>query len=179
MPQAPPVANPYGSYVSAPQPPQPAYQDVAASHPDAASYGGGYTNGQQADGSWYGGAANGYLPSPGYAEGDPAVSGYTGGDPAVSGYTGGDPAVSGYPANGYNGAVAAGHGYGAVDYQDVSYQDVSYQGAGYQAAPPAPNGYGPQGHFAGQFDQRGYSASDPAYGQDGYQGYPGYGASGR
>lgn len=119
-----PVANPYGSYVSAPQP---GYGDVAASPLDAGSYGGDYPAGQLADGSWYG---------PG-------------------------------------GASASGNGY-AADYQSVSYPSSAYQGG--QAGP---GGHGPQGHVAGQYEQRAYGTPDVAYGQDGYQGYPGYGAGNR
>ncbi len=155
-----PVANPYGSYVSAPQP---VYQDVAASHPDSSFYGGGYANGQQANGqyanggqhangqqadsSWYSGAASGYLPAD-YGRDDHAGDGDNG--------------------DGYNG-----NGYPAVDYQNAGYQGAAYQ------APAGPGGYGPQGQLAGQYDPRGYSAPDLAYGQDGYQGYPNYGAGGR
>jgi hypothetical protein len=140
-----PVANPYGSYVSAPQP---TYQGIAASAPDAPSYGGGYSSAHQADGSWYGGAPNGYLPAAGYPGAD---------------HPGNDHVANGHNGNGHNG------------YLPADYPSVSYQGAGYQAAPAAPTGYEPQG----QFDQRGYSSPDLAYGQDGYQGYTGYGPGGR
>jgi hypothetical protein len=158
-PASPTVANPYGSYVSAPQP---VYQDLGQSHPDAASYGPGYPSTQQADGSWYAGAATGYLP-PGYASSE-----YPSGDRNGNG--------NGYADNGSN--SAGGHGYAAVDYPNDGYQ-------GYQpspvapVAPVAPGGYGPQGQYAPQYDQRGYSAPDVAYGQDGYQGYPGYGTGTR
>jgi len=169
-PTSPPVANPYGSYVSAPQP---VYQDLGQSHPDAAGYGSGYPSGQQADGSWYAGAATGYLPA-GYAGGD-----YASGDHGGNG--------NGYAANGYaansNGNPGNGNGYAANDgaggtgYAAVDYPNVGYQG--YQPSPVAPGGYGPQGQYAAQYDQGGYNAPDVAYGQDGYQGYPGYGTGTR
>jgi hypothetical protein len=151
----PPVANPYGSYVSAPLP---AYQDLGQTQPEAASYGSGYPSTQQADGSWYPAAATGYLPS-GYTDGDYTSNEYNRAD-------GGN----GYADNGGNPAV--GHGYAAVDYPNAGYQ-------GYQPSPVAPGAYGPQGQYAPQYDQRGYSAPDAAYGQDGYQGYPGYGTGTR
>jgi hypothetical protein len=150
------VANPYGSYVSASQP---AYQDVAASHQDVPTYGGGYLSGQRADGSWYGSAASGYLPTPGYAAGDHAGNGNGG---------------NGYDARDQHHAPPAGNGYGAVDYQNLTYQGVDYQ-----PAPAVPGSYAPQNQQAGQYDQLGYGVPDLAYGQDGYQGYPGYGAGGR
>ncbi len=140
-----PVANPYGSYVSAPQPP---YQDVAAAHPDPASYGNGYTGGWQADGTWYAGAASGDA-----GHGD-----------AATGYL---------PAPAYNGTDQVGNGYAPVDYNTVSYQGAAYQ-AGPAATGPAGN-YVPQGNFAGQYDQRSYGSPDLGYGQDGYQAHPGYG----
>jgi len=125
-----PVANPYGSFVNAPQP---GYSEAGTPPLDAAAYGSGYAAGRQAVAgvNWYantpdgGLAANGYLPSP----------------------------VSG------NG---------------TSYETPLYQG-GHSAQA---GGDGP-GHLAGQYDQRGYGATEPSYGQDGYQGYPGYGGSGR
>ena len=157
-PASPPVANPYGSYVSAPQP---VYQDLGQSHPDAASYGSSYPSSQQADGNWHAGAATGYLP-PGYTGGD-----YASGDHGGNGYSNGH-AANGYAAN----DGAGGNGYAAVDYPNVGYQ-------GYQPSPVAPGGYGPQGQYAAQYDQAGYSAPDVAYGQDGYQGYPGYGTGTR
>jgi hypothetical protein len=140
-----PVANPYGSYVSTPQP---AYQDVAAAQPDTSAYG-GYAGMQQADGTWYGGAANGTP-----ASGDVA-----------SGYL---------PSPSYDETDQAGNGYAEVDYRGIS-----YQGAAYQAGPSAPGGYGPQGNLGGQYDQSNYGSPELAYGQEGYQGYPGYGPAGR
>jgi hypothetical protein len=156
-PPSQPVANPYGSYVSAPQP---VYQTPAQSQPDAASYGSGYPSSQPADGSWYGAAPTGYLP-PGYTGGDYSSEGYVGGDHNGNG--------NGYADSGTNGA--GGNGY-AVDYPNAGYQ-------GYQPSPVAPGGYGPQGQYPAQYDQGGYSAPDAAYGQDGYQGYPGYGTGTR
>jgi len=161
--QLPPVANPYGSYVSAPQP---AYQDAAAARQDVPSYGGGYSNGQQADGSWYGSDASGYVPTPGYTGGDqaPNGNGYNGNGYNGNGY--------GYNGNDQNGALP-----GASDYGPVDYQNLTYQSADYQPAPPVPGGYGQQNHY--QYEQRGYGVPDLAYGQDGYQGYTGYGTGGR
>jgi len=149
-----PVANPYGSYVSASRP---AYQDMAVSRGDLPAYG-GYGNGQQPDAAWYGDAATGYLPGDGYAGNG-----------------------NGHNGNGHNGsgyAVPDQHdgqgGYGAADYQDFPYQRADY--------PPAPsvnNGYANQHQQAGQFDDRGYGAPDPAYGPEGYEGYRGYGPGSR
>lgn len=145
-----PVANPYGSYVSAPQP---AYQDVAAAQPDAAAYGHGYSGNWQADGSWCAGAgSNG--------------SGTGNGD-AASGYL---------PAPAYNGSDHAGNGYPPVDYNSVTYQGAAYQAG--PATAGAPGSYVPQGNIGGQYDQRGYGSPDLAYGQDGYQAHPGYGPGG-
>jgi hypothetical protein len=160
-PQSPPVANPYGSYVSAPQP---GYQDMAAAHQEVPSYGTGY--GQQPDGGWHGNSASGYLPAAGYTAGDYLTKGHPGN--GGNGSNG-----SGYAIGGQQDAAPGGNGYGPVDYQSVTYQGVDYQ-----PAPPVPGGYPPPNQHPGQYDQRGYS-TDLAYGQDGYQGYPGYGAGGR
>jgi hypothetical protein len=158
-PQSSPVANPYGSYVSAPQP---VYQDVAAAHQDVPSYGGGY--GQEADAGWHGSAASGYLPASGYSSGEYLANGHSGNGRNGNGYTGGD----------QPGALPGGNGYGPVDYQSLP-----YPGLDYQPAPPVPGGYAPQNQHPVQYDERGYGAPDLAYGQDGYQGYPGYRAGGR
>ena len=139
---AAPAANPYGSYVSAPQP---SYPEPASAPRDAAAYGTGYAAGQQAvaAANWYGGspdggqATNGYLPAPG-------------------------------------GGNGAGNGYSPADY-GVGYQTPGYQGG--QPALPA-GGYGQPGH-PGPYDQRGYQRPDAAYGQDGYEAYPGYGGAAR
>jgi hypothetical protein len=132
-----PVANPYGSYVNAPQPG--GYSGAgspsqpATPHLDPAAYGSGYAAGQQAVAgvNWYAStpdasqAAVGYLPAPGTGNG-------------------------------------------------VSYESPTYHGS---HSAPAP-GQGP-GYPPGQYDQRGYGAPELTYGQDGYQGYTGYGGSGR
>jgi len=165
------VANPYGSYVSASPP---AYQDVAASHQNVPTYGGGYISGQRADGSWYGSAASGYLPTPGYAAGDHAGNGHAGNGHAGNGHAGNGHSGNGYDVRDQRHAPSAGNGYGAVDYQNLTYEGVDYQ-----PAPGVPGGYAPQNQQAGQYDQLGYGVPDLAYGQDGYQGYPGYGAGGR
>jgi hypothetical protein len=153
MMQSPaPVANPYGSYVSAPQP---TYQDVAAAQPDAVAYGNGYSGSWQADGSWYAGAGHG------------AASNGAGNGDAATGYL---------PAPAYNGTDHLGNGYPPADY------GVTYQGAAYQAGPAAtgaPGSYAPLGNFGPQYDQRGYGSPDLPYGPDGYQAHPGYGPGGR
>ncbi len=83
---------------------------------------------------------------------------------------------AGYPANGQHGNGHAANGNGA---NGNGYADVDYQNAAFQNGSAAQNAYGPQGHLPGQYDQRGYSTPDPGPVQDGYQGYPGYGAGGR
>ncbi len=163
-PQLPPVANPYGSYVSAPQP---GYQGGGTVHQDVPSYGGGY--GQQADGSWHGTAASGYLPTAGYPTGSHNGNGHNG-----NGHNGNGNGHHGYaPVGDQQAAVSGGNGYNGIDYQNLNYQGSDYPPA------PVPDGYAPQNQQAGQYDQRGYGAPEPVYGQDGYQGYPGYGTGGR
>jgi hypothetical protein len=146
QPQAPsssPVANPYGSYVSTPQP---TYQNGAP------------------DGSWYGGgAATGYLPADGYT-----ADGHNGNGHNGNGHNGNG---HGYPARDQHDAPG---GYGAVDYQNLNYQDAAYQ-----QGQPVTGGYPQPNQHAGQFSEPGYGEPDLAYGQDGYQGYPGYGPAGR
>jgi hypothetical protein len=148
---ATPAANPYGSYVS---PPQPGYPAPASAHLDPAAYGSGYAAGQQAvaAANWYGGstdgsqAIDGYLPAPRHDNG--SGNGYS---PADYGsgyqppYQGGQPAL---PAGGY-------------------------------AQPALPAGGYAQPAHPGQYDQRGYSGPDSGYGQDGYEAYPGYGSAAR
>jgi hypothetical protein len=147
-----PVANPYGSYVSAPQP---AFQQSAPARPEASAHG-GYGSGQQPDGSWYGGAATGYLPTNGYT---------------AVGHNGNGSNGNGHAARDQHDAQG---GYGAFDYQNLSYQDADYQ-----HVQPVPGGYPQQNPHAGQFDEHGYGAPDLTYGQDGYHGYPGYGPGSR
>jgi hypothetical protein len=159
--QLPPVANPYGSYVSAPQP---GYQGGAAAHQDVPSYGGGY--GQPADGSWHGAAASGYLPAAGYPTGSYVTNG--------NGHNGNGHNGNRYAGGDQQAAVSGGNGYNGIDYQNLT-----YQGNDYPPGPPIPGGYAPQDQHAGQHDQRGYGAPDLVSGQDGYQGYPGYGPGGR
>jgi len=129
---------------------QPAYQDVAPSLPEAPAYGGSYGNGVQPDGSWYGGANPGYPPTNG------------------NGHNGNG---QGYPARGQHQLQSS---YGAIDYQTPPYQDQEYG-----SAPSAAGGNAAQHPPAGQFDERGYGVPDLAYGQDGYQAYPGYGPRSR
>ena len=154
-PSSPPGANPYGSFVSAPQP---AYQDAAPSRSVPPAYGETYGNGQQPDGSWRPAANVGYLPANGYSTGSHNGNGHNGNGP-------------GYPARDQHDVQG---GYGAFDYQNLSYQDVDYQ-----QAQPAADGYAQRPERAGQFDERSYGVPDLAYGQDGYQSYPGYGSRGR
>jgi hypothetical protein len=154
-PSSSPVANPYGSYVSTPQP----------------------TYGQHADGVPYGAAATGYLPADGYSRGRHNANG--------NGHNGNGHDGNGHDGNGHNGNGHNGNGYpardqhdgqggyGAFDYQSLTYQDVDYQQAQSMA------GYAQQNQHSGQFDERGYGTPDLAYGQDGYQGYSGYGPGGR
>ena len=142
--QAPaPVANPYGSYVSAP----PAYQDVAAVQPDAAVYGNGYNGSWQADGTWYTGAGNtshgngdaatGYLPAPAYNGTDHADNGYPPVDYGVTyqgaAYQAGPGAPGSYVPQSNVGPQYDQRGYGSPD--------LPYGPDGYQAHP----GYGPGG----------------------------------
>jgi hypothetical protein len=132
----------------------------APSRPEVPAYSGAHGNGEQADASWYSGGATGYLPANGFGAGD----------------------HNGYNSNGHNGN---GHAYpardprdsqgsyGAFDYQNLSYADVDYQQV------PEADGYPQLNPHPGQFNERGYGEPDLAYGQDGYQGYPGYGPGGR
>jgi hypothetical protein len=104
----------------------------------------------------------------GYAAGQQAA--------AAANWYGGSPetgqAIDGYlPAPGSNGA---GNGYSQADY-GAGYQNPAYPG-GQPALPPG--GYGQPGH-PGPYDQRGYHRPDAAYGQDGYEAYPGYGGAAR
>ncbi len=149
------MANPYGSYVSAPQP---AYQDLAPA-PGRAVLRRRLRRGQQADGSWYGGAANGYLPA--------------------AGYPGGDHPAAITAANGH---AANGHGYDASGYLPGRLPERLRSSVTARATRPARQRRPVTDRRAsspGQYDQRGYGTPDLAYGQDGYQGYPGYGAGGR
>jgi hypothetical protein len=167
-PPMPPAANPYGSYVSAPQP---GYQDVAPARHDVPAYG-GHANGQQPDAAWNGGPASGYLPADYNGHGNAQPGGGYGGN----GHNG-----NGHNGNGHNGN---GHGYngtgyvtrdqyGPIDYENLTYQDD------YQSAPPAPGGYPPSNQYASQLDERGYGTPEVAYGQDVHQPYPGYGSGRR
>jgi hypothetical protein len=161
------VANPYGSYVNTPQP---GYQEAGTSHLDAAAYGSGYAAGQQAVAG-----ANWYSSAPG-------------GSQAVSGYLPAPATGNGMSANGHgNGAAGpsapaydpAGHGAASHNGHSGTDYGVSYQPPVHQGGQPAPaGGYGP-GYPAGPYDQRGYGQPELGYGPDGYQGYPGYGGSGR
>jgi hypothetical protein len=151
QPQMPAVANPYGSYVSASQP---TYQEAAQPRQELPGYGASYGNGQQPDGTWYSGPVTGYLPNHGYGTADHNGNG------------------NGHNGNGYRDQHDVQGGYGG-------HQDARYQGADYQPAQSMAGGYGQQNQAAGQFDERGYGVPDLAYGQDGYQGYPGYGPGSR
>ena len=159
-PSSAPVANPYGSYVSAPQP---TYQEVAASPLDAPS--GNYPAGQVPGNGWYSGMNGPVNGGPA----DPALGQAAGYLPAP-GYNGHAQDNSGRSQD--NGGRGQANGNSAADHQ-------GYQGAAYYNGQAGPGGYGPQGHVAGPYDQRGYGAPDLTYGQDGYPGYPGYGTGGR
>ncbi|HEY7325892.1 MAG TPA: hypothetical protein VH520_13805 [Streptosporangiaceae bacterium] len=152
-----PAANPYGSYVSQPQP---AYSEAAAAHSgypasQQASSAGWYaaqavaTGGQHAAVQPLGQPADGYLPSAG-------IGG--------TGMNGGSHAVNGSAARGYAG----------IDYSSIRYDDPVYPDT--QGYPP---GYGSAGRPTAQHDQQGYGTLDPSSGQDGYEAYRGYGTGGR
>jgi hypothetical protein len=144
-----PAANPYGSYVSTPQP---AYSEPTAARRDSAAYGSGYAAGQQAAAAanWYAsatdqGQATGYLAAPGHENGALGAGG-----------------GSGYSVPGQNGYLPADYGNG--------YQAQVYPGG--QHSPAA--GYGQPG---APYDQRGYPGPEAGYGQDAYEGYSGYGGA--
>jgi hypothetical protein len=155
QPQPSPAANPYGSYVSAPQP---TYQDAAPPRTELPGYGAGYGNGQQHDGTWHSGPVTGYLPNHGYGASDHNGNGNNG--------------------NGNGNGYLAQHG-GQGGYGAAAYPASTYQADDYQPAQSMAGGHGQQNQAFGQFDERGYGVPDQAYGQDGYQGYPGYGSGGR
>jgi len=136
--------------------PQPSYSEPASAHLDAAAYGTGYAAGQQAvaAANWYGGTT----------DGNHAIDGYL---PAPSH---GNGVMNGNAGPGYG---ASGRDYPPADY-GPGYQNPTYQGG----QPALPGGYGHDGHVAGQYD-RGYRGPDAGYGQDGYEGYPGYGGAAR
>jgi hypothetical protein len=155
-PASDPAANPYGSFVNAAEP---GYPQAAPSHLDGAGYRNGYAAGQQAvaAGDWYsnlapdtGHPANGYLPAP--------AAGTNGGGNGSS--------ANGTGTNGSRGR----HGYPPIDYSNLTYSDSVYPDLPPALQQQALAGYGQ----AGPHEQRGYPA-DGAYGQDGFQGYPGYG----
>jgi hypothetical protein len=135
-PSATPAANPYGSYVS---PPQPGSTQPAGEQLDASSYGNGYAAGQQAAAAanWYGGstdanqAVNGYLPAPRHGNG--AADAYP---PADYGAAYQTPAYeSGQPGYGQ-------HRYpGQYDQRGYNSADASYGQDGYEPGP----GYGGAG----------------------------------
>jgi hypothetical protein len=132
------VANPYGSYVSTPQP----------------------TYGQQADGAWYGASATGYLPADGYSPGrhNSNGNGHNGNGHNGNGH-------NGYPARDQHDGLG---GYGTFDYQNLTYQDADYQQAqaGY-AQPNQPSGsfdergYGMPDLAYGQDEYQGHSGYGP------------------
>jgi hypothetical protein len=174
-----PAANPYGSYVSQPQP---AYSEAArpqAGYPPpeppqtpapslaAAAYS-GYPAGQQA-------SSVGWYASPAVAAGGPQAAAAPLGQPndgylpaagiGGTGLNGGSHVLNGSPARGYAG----------IDYSSIRYDDPVYPEA--QGALP---GYGSAGRPTAQYDQQGYGTPDPSSGQDGYGAYPGgYGTGGR
>jgi hypothetical protein len=186
VPPAAPVANPYGSYVSAPTPAYP--EQAPASPPDYGSYP------QSPAAAGYGGPASGYLPAPGNGHnGAGHANGLPGGYGADNGLSHDSYHGAGYNGAGYAGSVDSGGaydtGYSDGGYPEASYNGATHNGAGYPgdyqpalyqataypASPAAQPGYGQPA----QYDPRGYGAPDLAYGQDGYQGYQGYGGGTR
>jgi hypothetical protein len=163
QPQAAQAANPYGSYVSQPQP---AHSDSgaqngysSAGYPEApapslaaAAYSGHAAGQQSAAAGWYAGApvaATSAQPTDGYLPAD-GLGG--------NGRRGGSHARNGSQTRGYAG----------IDYTSLRYDDPVYPDE-----PAALPGYGASGQHAAQPDQRGYAGPDS--GQDGYPAYPGYG----
>jgi hypothetical protein len=167
----PPVANPYGSYVSAPVP---AYQEPSAQLGNGGYD--GYGPGQQGSGvNGYGNPTNGYLPASGPGSNGSSYNGHTGYN--GTGYNGTGYNGTGYNGTGYNGSSYNGYsdnGYGDNGYP-ADYQPAVYPAPTYPAGQAPQPAYGQQGHVNGQYDPRVYGPPDLGYGQDGYQGYPGYG----
>lgn len=177
---AAPAANPYGSYVSQPQPataetarPRNGYS--SADYPQtpapslaAAAYGGGsYAAGQQAaSAGWY--AASAVAAGSPQAAAQPLGQSADGYLPSAglggTGLNGGSHVPNGSPARGYAG----------IDYSSLRYDDPVYPDA--QERLP---GYGSTGRHTVQYDQQGYGTPDPTAGQDGYGAYRGYGNGGR
>ena len=178
QPPAAPAANPYGSYVSQPQP---AYSETARSQPGyspaelppapapslaAAAYS-GYPSGQQA-------ASAGWYAAQSVATGGPQAAAQPLGQPA-DGYL----PAAGIGGNGGNGGShalngAPTRGYAGIDYSSIRYDDPVYPDA--QGALP---GYGSPGRHTAQYDQQGHGSPDPSSSHDGYGAYPGYGTGGR
>ncbi|MGB6458020.1 MAG: hypothetical protein WBH47_26405, partial [Streptosporangiaceae bacterium] len=166
-PNGTPAANPYGSYLSAPPAHQPpGYPDAPASR-TAADYPGYPAAAQPAQGSnWYPAPAfeNGAAAGPSAADGYLPVAGLGAAGPATNGHG------HSQPPNG-----PAPLGYAGIDYGSLRYDDPVYPDAdgAERLGFPAP------GQPTRRYDQQGYGGPDPGYGQDGYQGYPGYGTGGR
>ncbi len=163
-----PAANPYGSYVSAPQPAYqpPTYQQ--ASHPDTA------TGGRSAPD--YTGHPSAPLPAPAGNWYSALEPGGSGGSSATDGYlsaAGLNGAGSGTGRHAHNGSAPRGYtgiDYGSLRYDDQVYPDAQAGGLAGYAAPAQP---------AAQYEQYGYGGPDVGYPQDGQQGNSGYGADRR
>jgi hypothetical protein len=165
-----PAANPYGSYVGGPPAQQhPSYPDIAAASRSTADYP-GYSiasqpsggNGRHSapslgNGGGAGSAADGYLPAATLGAGGPASNGN------AQGYS------QGHSGNGSSPAGYAGIDYGRLRYDDPLYPDSDGSGLVDYAAP----------RQRGKHYDPGYGGSDLGYGQDGYEGYTGYGAGER
>jgi hypothetical protein len=174
-----------GGYGEPAQPhsPYPPAPDRSASGPNgypvqpaaAPAAGSAYPSGPVANP--YGSFVN--APRPGYSDaGTPPLDAAAYG----SGYAAGRQAVAGtnwYASTPDGGQAVNGYLPSPGSPNGTSYETPLYQG-GSSAQPGGygPGGYGP-GQIAGQHDQRGYGVPELTYGQDGYQGYPGYGNGGR
>jgi hypothetical protein len=166
-----PAANPYGSYVSAPQPAyqQPGYSEPA--YPDAPSRG---RTGP--DYSGYPAAPPSATAGSGWYSSSPLDAGGPAGPSAADGYlSAASVAGTGSPTGRHAHNGSAQRGYTGIDYSNLRYDDPVYPDA--QADGLA--GYAAPGQPAAQHEQRAYSGPDLGYGQDGYQGYNGYGADRR
>jgi hypothetical protein len=161
-----PAANPYGSFVSeSPTQQHPSYPDIAAASRNTTDYPGYSTTSQPAagkgrhsarglgNGGAAGSAADGYLPAATFGAGGPASNGNG----------------QGHSHNGSSPGGYAGIDYGSLRYDDPLSPDGDGSGLVGHAAPRRP----------GKHYDPAYGGSDPGYGQDGYQGYTGYGAGER
>jgi hypothetical protein len=166
---AAPAANPYGSYVSQPQP---TYSETARPKADYPSAGYPEAPTPSLAAVPYGGYSAGRQAAPADWNGAPAIA--PGGLQAAAQPL--SPPADGYlPAAGLsrNGLGGRSHTLNGIDYSSIRYDDPVYPDA--QGARP---GYGTPGYDP-QYDQQGYRVPDVASGQDEYPAYPGYGNGGR